>query len=443
MQVRNTQAATTCENSPEATSHFFNHPFFFENPNSDKIYSICFGNGMEQVTSAWTRDINWNLARVIEKVWDTIYRVGHESGANTDWAGISFREDQIGIFSRDHLKFVVARRLLETATREPDRILLPIIWHTTHSRRNANAAKACKVKFSMNQIPPAPEAPQVAANREAIGRLRQDNNSGHLTEDDFWTAVCLPCKEVRLDYLILYRAIYVYIFDNCSNEQIRPAQVTVYNTLQAAWQVTDGRIGDLWDTKKKFQDFIKNRMSCKGSLEYGYTECKFLSPTGLWQEQRGNKKRKTERKNAAAKALLGFGSHDALYHLFEHSPTRDDDQLSVPFCSDNLVAESVQANYRRMLSLVDDSFRQLPELIKYCSDEGVIASGLLQQLLAFRLEWNGNRQRWAIAHAGGNVTEEQANANLELLANAGFELTGKATSLYKIKAPRDRSGVRS
>jgi hypothetical protein len=299
------------------------------------------------------------------------------------------------------------------------------------------------VRFEIAQIPPAPAA-QNQLLLPVIENLEDVNQSASLTEDDFWTAICLPCKTFRLDYLILYRAVYVYIVDNCSDERIRPAQVSVYNTLKDAWQGPSGNLAHLWDTKTKCIDFIKNRLSAKGNVEHSYTDARFLSPNGLWA-QGGNKRQKSasfERKSTAEKALLGFGERERLYQLFESSPGAQE-QEKANFFSDTVVPEEQRQTYAMYLEAVEPNFLHLPRLIRYCSDNGIIGSGLTQKLLVFRLEWNQNRRSWALAQENGVATEEQRNANVDLLKNAGFQLGSKGGSLYSIKAPRERSGKRS
>ena len=96
------------------------------------------------------------------------------------------------------------------------------------------------------------------------------------------------------------------------------------------------------------------------------------------------------------------------------------------------------------LQAVQPDFINLPRLIKYCSDNGIIAIGLMQKLLEFRLKWNENRRIWAIAQGNGGATEEQRLANVTLLEIGGFPMEGKGSrALYSIKVPRERSGKRS
>jgi hypothetical protein len=412
----------------------------------DAIYARCFGDVTQNHTS-WTKDATWKLARILEKVWDLIVVAGNTSGGSEDWSGTCVRENQIQLFSRDHLKFVVARRLLENTRQEEGRAILPIIWHTTPSRMKRWAGSACKVRFEMTQIPPAPAA-QNAVVLPMIDILEDINeSSASLTEDDFWTAVCLPCKSYRLDYLILYRAVYVYIVDNCCHEQIRPAQVSIYETLKEAWQGPSGNLSHLWDTRVKCTDFIKNRLAGKGGRaeEEGYKDARFLAPNGLLA-QSATKKQKAGssiRKNSAEMALLGFGERERLYQLVLDSPGATEQEKAV-FFSDTVVSEEQRQNYRMYLQAVQPDFTNLPGLIKYCSDNGIIAIGLMQKLLEFRLKWNENRRNWAVAQGNGGATEEQRVANVTLLENGGFPLEGKGSRvLYSIKEPRGRSGRRS
>jgi hypothetical protein len=306
------------------------------------------------------------------------------------------------------------------------------------------AGFACKVRFEIAQIPPAPAA-QNTVVLPMIDILEDINESASLTEDDFWTAVCLPCKSYRLDYLILYRAVYVYIVDNCCHEQIRPAQVSIYNTLKEAWQGPSGNLAHLWDTKAKCTDFIKNRLSAKGKAEESYTDARFLAPTGLLS-QSASKKQKTGasiRKNSAEMALHGFGERERLYQLVVDSPGGAE-QEKAGFFSETVVSEEQRQNYRMYLQAVQPDFINLPRLIKYCSDNGIIAIGLMQKLLEFRLKWNENRRIWAIAQGNGGATEEQRLANVTLLEIGGFPMEGKGSrALYSIKVPRERSGKRS
>ena len=145
------------------------------------IYDVCFGSGTENHTT-WTREATWKLARVMEKVWDKICLAGNLGGGNQTWEGTSVRETQTVLFSRDHLKLVVARRLLENTRQVEGRNILPIIWHTTPSRRNRYAGKACKVRFEITQIPPAPAA-LTTVTLPMIVTLAEVNHSAHLTGD--------------------------------------------------------------------------------------------------------------------------------------------------------------------------------------------------------------------------------------------------------------------
>ncbi len=412
------------------------------------IYDVCFGSGTENHTT-WTREATWKLARVMEKVWDKICLAGNLGGGNQTWEGTSVRETQTVLFSRDHLKFVVARRLLENTRQVEGRIILPIIWHTTPSRRNRYAGKACKVRFEITQIPPAPAALNTVT-LPMIATLEEVNHSAHLTGDDFWTAVCLACGKARLDYLFLYRAVYVYIIDKCNTEQLKPAAHTIYDTLSDAWQGPSGNLAHFWDTKKKCHDYIKNHMCAKGVPDHSYTDGRFLGPAGLWADtanraQGANKKQKTgseERKISAEKALLGFGTTRGLYQLVLDSP-RAAVQDRASFFSEGLVHDEQRQSYIMLLQNVDADFRNLPQLIRYCTDNCVIASGFVLKLLEFRHRWNLNRRTWAFANANGNATDEERDANVTLLERAGFPLEGRARMLYAIKTPRERSGRRS
>jgi hypothetical protein len=308
---------------------------------------------------------------------------------------------------------------------------LPIIWHTTFSRRLRRPGTACKVKFIMNQIPPAPEG---VGNLDRIANLQVVNQLASLTEDSFWPAMCLPKKNVRLDYLLMYRAVYVYIQNNCSSERIRPAQSSIYNTLGDSWQGANGNLLDFWDNKAKCYDFVKNKLRDSNRNGCSYTDAEFLSPTGLWfrrtKKPKGNLE---ERKQSATKALVGFGLIEELYSLTQESPDCEE-QERAQFCSDNLVPHQARETYLQMLGNVSQDFVHLPALITYCCENGIIGTGLLQKLLDFKLKWNKNRYDYMEAEqSGAGASQEQEEANMRMLTTARFDTKKTHLDTFKIK----------
>jgi hypothetical protein len=394
-----------------------------------EVFKMCFGDGNEGDPS-WTKDACWNLARMLESIWDSIHRAGHREGEGAGWLGRDEQENQSSLFSRDHLRYVLIRKLQERTRKVEGRTILPIVWYT-RSRRNELAGLACRIIFSTANIPPMLQEEQGAD--DFFADLQGINLHAEQTPDEFWRAVTGPCDQYRLDYIIMYRLLYFYIKQNCHHEVIRPAQATLFNTMRNIDLGNKCSVVELWDTVLKCKNFIKNRLRPSAPTNHQYSNCRFLQDDGLWS----NEEMVSSRRDSATIAMLGFGNRRELLELATTSP-ENQEQEQVDFFSDEIVDLEVRQRYTVYLNRVGDDFEGLPLLIQYCCENGIISRRLLQMLLTLRVRWNTNRRNWVRANENGAATAELRDANLALLQVAGFPLTEAARGDYAVKNIRRR-----
>jgi hypothetical protein len=405
-----------------------NSYYFFSN-RIGEVFKMCFGDGHE-TDASWTKDACWNLMRMLENIWDSIYRAGHREGDGAGWLGRDGQENQSTLFSRDHLRYVLIRRLLERTRKVDGRTILPIVWYTK-SRRNEMAGLACRIRFSTANIPPLAEEERGA--EDLFITLKTVNEHAELTPDEFWRAVTHPCGPNRLDYIILYRVLYLYIHENCSQSAIIPAQATLFNTMNTIDLGNKCTLVYLWDTPLKCKNFIKNRLRPSTPTNHQFTHCNFLEDDGLWS----NEGQYSERRDSATIAMSGFGTRIDLLRLVRSSPANEE-QRHVDFFNEETLDFEVRQRYNAYLNDVDDDFKGLPRLIRYACDHGIVSRRLLQMLLTFRLRWNQNRRDWVLSNANGNDTGIQRNANIALLENAEFTFADSSISDYEIKLIKRR-----
>jgi hypothetical protein len=394
-----------------------------------EVFHMCFGNGNE-TDSSWRKDACWNLARMLETIWDAIHLAGHREGQGAGWLGRDERENQSSLFTRDHLSYVLVRQL-QNRTRQMDgRTIVPIVWFTK-GRRNEVAGLACRVVFSTANIPPV--IPVAAGAADQYERLQEINTLAEVTPDEFWRAVTSPCDTNRLDYVVLYRVLYYYIKQDCCRERIRPAQATLFNTMREIDLGNKCSLVDLWDTVLKCKNFIKNKLRPASPANHQYSNCRFLQDDGLWS----NGGRQSNRRDSATIAMLGFGTRMELLQLVTSSP-ENVEQDQVEFFNDETMELEVRQVYLAYLDGVGDDFEGLPQFITFCCNHGIVSRRLLQTLLAFRIRWNTNRREWVLSNQNGTSTEGQRDANIDLLEGAGFPVPANVISEYKIRSIKRR-----
>jgi hypothetical protein len=62
------------------------------------------GNGAD---ASWRKDACWNLARMLETIWDSVHQAGHREGLGARWLGRDEQENQLSLYSCDHLRYVL------------------------------------------------------------------------------------------------------------------------------------------------------------------------------------------------------------------------------------------------------------------------------------------------------------------------------------------------
>ena len=344
------------------------------------------------------------LARLVEQVWDNI----RESGSEADWTSPDEIENGLGLFSQEHLKYVVARGLEKrNADLSPQN--RPIAWWTLRSRHNeAGHLRAFKFRLRPNHIPPVAAGQGESSN---LGEMLEQISPHVITVgDDFWNAMKMVGNDdVRFDYLMLFRLLYHHISETCRDHSVNISQNQLKNAM-VEFKICGTDLTSFWDDKEKCQTHIKNHL-CKAN---GYT----ISGMKYFKQKYAGE-RLCDRKSSARKAMIGV-SLPQILEMFDSSPDVVS-PIEVPFLTDASVHSHLRQEHFQKLNQDGNGFSNLAETMKHSCKHGIISRSLLQKLLEFRLKWNQNRQQYANERNNGIPDEECTNANVRLLKSAGFK----------------------
>lgn len=351
------------------------------------------------------------LARLVEEVWEKIQKskTDETEELEAQWTSPDEIENGLGLFSREHLKYVMARGCEErneglTAQNRP------IGWWTNKSRHNeARQLHAFKFKLRANHVPP-----EVAGQGEFPIGVMLSNLRSQVTDvtDDFWNAMkTVAYEHVRFDYLLLYRLLYNHISITCGEQQV----IITPNKLRRAMEtigICGSNLTCFWDDPEKCQNHLKNHL-CKRGFSISYM---------AYFKERYEGEVPSDRKRSAKKAMIGVSLAE-LIQMFDNSPTNT--AIDMPFLTDSIVSHYHRQEHLQKLNQDGSGFSNLAETMRHCCEFGIISMSMLQKLQRFRLKWNQNRQRFKNDRVYGFPSNDCLMSNVRLLESAGFQQTAQ------------------
>jgi hypothetical protein len=359
------------------------------------------------------------LARVIEQIWENIRenKTDRDTQVEAQWKSDDEVENGMGLFSPEHLKYVVARGL-EDRNADLTAQNRPVAWWTTRSRHHeAGHLYAFKLRLRRNHIPPEVEG----QDEMAFGNMLEEI-SPLCTDviDDFWNAMkTVGYNHIRFDYLILFRLLFHHISVTCQSHQIIITPNEMKN-LMVNFKIGATDMTSFWDDHKKCLNHIKNHHQEKNGWtisEFRYFREHFRTDTP------------GEEKDSAAMAMKGV-QLNVLIQMYEESPDAPT-SIEIPFLTDSIIPNNLRQEHIQKLNQDGNGFANFAKTITHSCRHGIISMSLLQKLLEFRLQWNINRRQYAEERKNGIPSEECITANIRLLESAGFK--GGVASGFRIK----------